>query len=68
MILRFRLFVSLNRFDIAYNGLFKIDIKRLKDYPAITQYLECSLRIEGFVNRLALIILDSLCLGFIDST
>jgi glutathionyl-hydroquinone reductase len=35
-----RLFVTLVRFDPAYHGLFKCNIRRLADYPRLSAYLE----------------------------
>ncbi|MBB3064350.1 glutathione S-transferase family protein [Limibacillus halophilus] len=35
-----RLFVTLVRFDAAYHGLFKCNIRQLADYPAISAYIE----------------------------
>lgn len=46
-----RLFVTLSRFDVAYHGLFKTNIKRIADYPAITGYLERLLKIEAFADN-----------------
>lgn len=34
-----RLFVTLIRFDAAYNGVFKCNIRRLGDYPRLSAYL-----------------------------
>jgi len=34
-----RLFVSLIRFDVAYYGLFKCNLKRIADYSALSAYL-----------------------------
>lgn len=34
-----RLFVTLVRFDVAYHGLFKCNLKRIADYPALSAYL-----------------------------
>ena len=34
-----RLFVTLIRFDAAYNGLFKCNKRRIADYPTLTAYL-----------------------------
>ncbi|MDQ0319675.1 putative glutathione S-transferase [Pararhizobium capsulatum DSM 1112] len=34
-----RLFVTLIRFDAAYNGVFKCNIRRLEDYPNLSSYL-----------------------------
>jgi glutathionyl-hydroquinone reductase len=34
-----RLFVTLIRFDIAYHGLFKCNLRRLCDYPQLAAYL-----------------------------
>lgn len=35
-----RLFVTLIRFDVAYHGLFKCNIKRIADYPALYRYMQ----------------------------
>lgn len=42
-----RLFVTLVRFDAAYHGLFKCNLRRLKDYPALSAYLARMLAIPG---------------------
>jgi putative glutathione S-transferase len=42
-----RLFVTLVRFDAAYHGLFKCNLRRLADYPRLTRYLERVLAIDG---------------------
>ena len=34
-----RLFVTLVRFDIGYHGAFKCNLKRIEDYPALSNYL-----------------------------
>ncbi|RKF21853.1 glutathione S-transferase family protein [Altericroceibacterium spongiae] len=34
-----RAFVSLVRFDIAYHGAFKCNLRRIEDYPALRNYL-----------------------------
>ncbi|KQV43469.1 MULTISPECIES: glutathione S-transferase family protein [unclassified Rhizobium] len=34
-----RLFVTLIRFDAAYNGVFKCNVRRLEDYPHLSAYL-----------------------------
>jgi glutathionyl-hydroquinone reductase len=34
-----RLFVTLVRFDVAYHGLFKCNLRRVSDYPLLTEYL-----------------------------
>lgn len=33
-----RLFTTLVRFDVAYHGVFKCNIRRLEDYPALSNY------------------------------
>ncbi len=33
-----RLFTTLVRFDIAYHGVFKCNVRRLEDYPALSNY------------------------------
>ncbi|MDK1375527.1 MULTISPECIES: glutathione S-transferase family protein [unclassified Sinorhizobium] len=34
-----RLFVTLIRFDAAYHGVFKCNIRRIEDYPSLSNYL-----------------------------
>ncbi len=42
-----RLFVTLVRFDVAYHGLFKCNLKRIVDYPALSAYMARVLDIPG---------------------
>lgn len=42
-----RLFVTLVRFDAAYNGLFKCNLRRLADYPNLTRYVDNMLAIPS---------------------
>jgi len=42
-----RLFVTLIRFDAAYCGLFKCNLRQLKDYPALSGWLLRVLNIPG---------------------
>ena len=42
-----RLFVTLVRFDLAYHGLFKCNLKRLVDFPALAAYLRRVLAVPG---------------------
>jgi len=42
-----RLFVTLVRFDVAYHSLFKCNLRRLRDYPALSAYLARILAIPG---------------------
>ncbi|KQZ22922.1 glutathione S-transferase [Mesorhizobium sp. Root552] len=42
-----RLFVTLVRFDAAYHGLFKCNLRRLSEYPNLTTYMKCVLDIPG---------------------
>lgn len=46
-----RLFVTLVRFDVAYHGLFKTNIKAISDYPALSAYLNRLLQIEAFAKN-----------------
>ncbi|MEZ8545936.1 glutathione S-transferase family protein [Vibrio cyclitrophicus] len=46
-----RLFVTLIRFDVAYHGLFKTNIKAISDYPALSAYLDRLLQIEAFAKN-----------------
>lgn len=42
-----RLFVSLVRFDVAYHGLFKCNLRRIADYPALSAYQARILAVPG---------------------
>ena len=42
-----RLFVTLIRFDAAYHGLFKTNLRRIADYPRLSAYIERVLRMPG---------------------
>ena len=42
-----RLFVTLVRFDPAYHGLFKCNLRRLADYPRLSDYLVRMLAVPG---------------------
>lgn len=42
-----RLFVTLVRFDAAYYGLFKTNLRRIADYPSLSAYLERFLSLPG---------------------
>lgn len=42
-----RLFVTLVRFDAAYHGLFKCNLRRLADYPGLSAYLARILTLPG---------------------
>lgn len=45
-----RTFVTLIRFDAAYFGLFKTNLRQIKDYPNLSAYMERILRLEGVVE------------------
>lgn len=42
-----RLFVTLVRFDAAYHGLFKTNLRRIADYPRLSQFLKSVLVLPG---------------------
>ena len=42
-----RLFVTLIRFDAAYHGLVKTNLRRIADYPRLSGYMERVLRLPG---------------------
>ena len=42
-----RLFVTLVRFDAAYHGLFKCNLRRIADYPALSAYQTRMLELPG---------------------
>ena len=45
-----RLFVTLIRFDAAYHGLFKCNLRRIADYPALAAYMERVHRLPGIAE------------------
>lgn len=49
-----RLFVTLIRFDAAYHGLFKTNIRRIADYPRLSAWLERILRLPGVAETVNL--------------
>lgn len=42
-----RLFVTLVRFDVAYHGLFKCNLRRIADYPRLSGYMDRILAVPG---------------------
>lgn len=42
-----RLFVTLVRFDAAYHGLFKCNLRRIADYPALSAYVARVIALPG---------------------
>jgi glutathionyl-hydroquinone reductase len=42
-----RLFVTLVRFDAAYHGLFKCNLRRIADYPNLSRHVERMLAVPG---------------------
>ena len=49
-----RLFVTLVRFDAAYHGLFKCNLRRIADYPNLTRHLERMLTVKGVAETMSL--------------
>jgi putative glutathione S-transferase len=45
-----RLFVTLVRFDVAYHGLFKCNLRRIRDYPALSAYTARMLALPGLAE------------------
>lgn len=45
-----RLFVTLVRFDAAYHGLFKCNLRRIADYPNLSAHLERMLAVPGVAS------------------
>ena len=43
-----RAFVTMVRFDVAYHGLFKCNLRRIADYPNLSAYLKRLLATPGF--------------------
>ena len=42
-----RLFVTLIRFDAAYHGIFKTNLRRIADYPNLSKFLHTMLDYPG---------------------
>ncbi|GGD86462.1 glutathione-dependent reductase [Aureimonas endophytica] len=49
-----RLFVTLVRFDAAYHGLFKCNLRRIADYPALSAHIERMLALPGVAATVSL--------------
>ena len=49
-----RLFVTLVRFDAAYHGLFKCNLRRIADYPHLSNYMKRILAIDGIASTVNL--------------
>ena len=49
-----RLFVALIRFDAAYYGIFKTNLRRIIDYPHLQTYMERVLGIPGVVETVSM--------------
>jgi putative glutathione S-transferase len=45
-----RAFVTLVRFDVAYYGLFKTNLKQVRDYPSIRAYMQRIYELPGIVE------------------
>lgn len=49
-----RLFVTLVRFDAAYHGLFKCNLRRIADYPALSAYQARVLALPGVSDTVSI--------------
>ncbi|MBU9697699.1 glutathione S-transferase family protein [Rhodobacteraceae bacterium HSP-20] len=49
-----RAFVTLARFDAAYHGLFKCNLRRLSDYPLLTAYSARVYRLPGIAETVSI--------------
>ncbi|MGE3290030.1 MAG: glutathione S-transferase family protein [Geminicoccaceae bacterium] len=49
-----RLFVTLVRFDAAYHGLFKCNLRRVADYPNLTAFLRRLLAVPGVAGTVSI--------------
>ena len=49
-----RLFVTLIRFDAAYHGLFKCNLRRIADYPGLSGYLKRALDFPGIRDTVSI--------------
>lgn len=49
-----RLFVTLIRFDAAYHGVFKCNLRRIADYPHLSAYLDRMLDVPGIAGTVSI--------------
>ncbi|MBC2837157.1 glutathione S-transferase family protein [Paragemmobacter straminiformis] len=49
-----RAFVTLARFDAAYHGLFKCNLRRIADYPALSAYVARVYRLNGVAGTVSI--------------
>jgi len=49
-----RLFVTLVRFDVAYHGIFKCNLRRIADYPALCAYMARIYALPGIAGTVNL--------------
>jgi glutathionyl-hydroquinone reductase len=49
-----RAFVTLARFDAAYHGAFKCNLRRIADYPALSAYLARVYRLPGVADTVSI--------------
>ncbi len=49
-----RVFVTLVRFDAAYHGLFKCNLRRIVDYPALSRYVAQIMQIDGIAETVSI--------------
>jgi glutathionyl-hydroquinone reductase len=49
-----RLFVTLVRFDAAYHGLFKCNLRRIADYPNLSRHIELMLGLAGIAKTVSM--------------
>jgi putative glutathione S-transferase len=49
-----RAFVTLARFDAAYHGLFKCNLRRVADYPQLSAYLARVYRLPGIADTVSI--------------
>lgn len=49
-----RAFVTLARFDAAYHGLFKCNLRRIADYPALSAYVARVYRLDGVAETVSI--------------
>eukprot|EP01037_Dinobryon_pediforme_P013281 gene13281-13391_t len=49
-----RLFVTLIRFDAAYHGIFKCNLRRILDYPRLSAFIEATLQVPGIAATVSI--------------
>ena len=56
-----RLFVTIVRFDVAYHGYFKCNLKRIEDYPNLRNWVRDLYQVPGISSTVSLRQIKMVC-------